>query len=42
MDRPAAESAISVASRRARVSSFFALTIHHTATCRYHAGRAWK
>ena len=32
--RPAAESAMSVARRRSRVTSFFALTTHHVATWR--------
>jgi hypothetical protein len=38
--RPLAESSISLASRRSRVSSLFALTTHQTAALRYEGGRA--
>jgi hypothetical protein len=39
---PRAEAAMSFSSRRSRVSSFFALTIHQVAVPRYQAGCAWK
>jgi hypothetical protein len=40
--RLAAESSISAMSRRSPVSGFLALTIHHTAPCRYQAGCCLK
>lgn len=40
--RPAAESSISVANRRARVSPRMALTTHQMAVFRYPGGGLWK